>query len=144
MTALVPATLLALAALVLVHAATPSLRFLNGSPRSVWLSAAGGVSVAYVFVHFMPELAESRDTVARPCRPAAGPKAQRKQEPRRAYRLPRRRRGPQRPEGGGAERAEEPLLGLRRRRGGIRRVAAELVIRRDRRFCGYLAERYGR
>lgn len=31
--------------------------FLAGRPRSVWLSVAGGVSVAYVFVHVLPELA---------------------------------------------------------------------------------------
>jgi hypothetical protein len=45
------------AALALVHVATPALRFLGGTPRSAWLSAAGGVSVAYVFVHLLPELA---------------------------------------------------------------------------------------
>lgn len=61
---MIPASLAALALLVLVHAVTSSLKFLNGTPRSVWLSAAGGVSVAYVFVHFMPELADSRETVA--------------------------------------------------------------------------------
>lgn len=31
--------------------------FLQSQPRSLWLSAAGGVSVAYVFVHLLPELA---------------------------------------------------------------------------------------
>src|SRR6476661_8885811 len=43
----------ALAAILLavVHVLTPALRFLEGTPRSVWLSIAGGVSVAYVFVH---------------------------------------------------------------------------------------------
>ena len=38
--------------------------FLGGTPRSVWLSAAGGVSVAYVFVHILPELAEHQREVA--------------------------------------------------------------------------------
>jgi hypothetical protein len=46
------------AALVLaaVHVATPTLRGLDGTPRSIWLSLAGGISVAYVFVHVLPEL----------------------------------------------------------------------------------------
>ena len=48
------ASLACLALLVLVHVVTPGLRFLEGTPRSIWLSLAGGVSVAYVFVHFMP------------------------------------------------------------------------------------------
>ena len=49
-----------LAALVLgaVHLVAGRLRFLDGIPRSGWLSFAGGVSVAYVFVHLLPELAE--------------------------------------------------------------------------------------
>jgi hypothetical protein len=41
-----------------IHLAGRKLDFLAGLPRSVWLSAAGGVSVAYVFVHILPELAE--------------------------------------------------------------------------------------
>ncbi|SFM15443.1 hypothetical protein [Methylobacterium pseudosasicola] len=59
--------LAALAAVVLaaVHVVTPSLRFLDGSPRSVWLSAAGGVAVAYVFVHFLPDLASGEASVGR-------------------------------------------------------------------------------
>lgn len=51
--------------LAVVHVVTPGLRFLDGTPRSVWLSGAGGVAVAYVFVHFMPELAASQDAIAR-------------------------------------------------------------------------------
>lgn len=58
------ASLAALLLLVLVHLVTPSLRFLDGAPRTVWLSAAGGVSVAYVFVHLLPELAEAREVVS--------------------------------------------------------------------------------
>lgn len=58
------ASIVALALLVAVHVVTPALRFLQGTPRSLWLSIAGGVSVAYVFVHFMPELAASQDAVA--------------------------------------------------------------------------------
>jgi hypothetical protein len=48
------AALVAAAALALVHALTPRLRFLAGTPRGVWLSVAGGVSAAYVFVHLPP------------------------------------------------------------------------------------------
>lgn len=46
--------------LALAHVGTPYLRFLHGTPRSAWLSAAGGVAVAYVFVHLLPELAEGQ------------------------------------------------------------------------------------
>ncbi|WP_267354077.1 MULTISPECIES: hypothetical protein [unclassified Methylobacterium] len=56
---------LAAVALALVHVATPSLRFIDGSPRSVWLSAAGDVAVAYVFVHFLPEPASGAAGVGR-------------------------------------------------------------------------------
>lgn len=55
----VAATITGLIALVfaLVHLLGARLRFLGGVPRSLWLSTAGGVSVAYVFVHLLPELA---------------------------------------------------------------------------------------
>ncbi|MDS0299417.1 hypothetical protein NDI76_11755 [Halogeometricum sp. S1BR25-6] len=39
-----------------VHVFAGKLRFLQAVPRSRWLSAAGGVSVAYVFVHIFPEI----------------------------------------------------------------------------------------
>lgn len=64
------AALPAVAALVAVHVVTPSLRFLEGTPRSVWLSVAGGVSVAYVFVHLMPELAAGEEQISRAVRGA--------------------------------------------------------------------------
>ena len=53
--------LVGLAALLLaaVHASAGRLR-LRTIPRSYWLSGAGGVSVAYVFVHILPELQASR------------------------------------------------------------------------------------
>jgi len=56
----------ALAAILLavVHVLTPALRFLEGTPRSVWLSIAGGVSVAYVFVHLLPELAAGQEDIS--------------------------------------------------------------------------------
>jgi hypothetical protein len=47
--------------LAVVHVIAGKLRFLDGTPRTIWLSAAGGVSVAYVFVHILPELAEAQD-----------------------------------------------------------------------------------
>ena len=54
------ASLVAVCALVLVHIFTHRLKFLDGTPRSRWLSAAGGISLAYVFLHLMPELAEGQ------------------------------------------------------------------------------------
>jgi hypothetical protein len=44
-------------AFALVHLLGARLDFLRTSPRSIWLSVAGGVSVAYVFVHILPDLA---------------------------------------------------------------------------------------
>lgn len=55
--------LIPLAALLLiccVHLFAYRLAFLNRTPRSRWLSASGGISLAYVFLHFMPELAEGQ------------------------------------------------------------------------------------
>jgi hypothetical protein len=62
--------LVAACALAAVHIVTPSLRFLGGTPRSIWLSIAGGVSVAYVFVHLLPELAASQEDISRAARNA--------------------------------------------------------------------------
>jgi hypothetical protein len=53
------------AAFALIHLVGARLRFLHTTPRSIWLSLAGGVSVAYVFVHLLPELAEQQVAVAR-------------------------------------------------------------------------------
>lgn len=58
------ARLVAVAALVVLHLSAGAMRFLDGVPRSRWLSAAGGISVAYVFVHLLPELAEGQRAVA--------------------------------------------------------------------------------
>jgi hypothetical protein len=44
-----------------IHLLGRTMRFLRTTPRSVWLSAAGGVSVAYVFVHILPELDHHQD-----------------------------------------------------------------------------------
>lgn len=57
--------LFALAGFVLVHLWAGRLRFLDVTPRSIWLSVAGGVSVAYVFVHVLPELSAGQEVVRR-------------------------------------------------------------------------------
>ena len=50
--------------LALVHLFAGKLRFLQGLPRSRYLSLAGGVSVAYVFVHLLPEITERQSEFA--------------------------------------------------------------------------------
>lgn len=50
--------------LALVHIYAGKLRFLDRTPRSIWLSVASGVSVAYVFVHILPDLSEAQETVS--------------------------------------------------------------------------------
>jgi len=52
---------LAAVTLALVHVLAGKLRFLEGIPRSRWLSLAGGISVAYVFARLLPELAEAQE-----------------------------------------------------------------------------------
>ena len=42
--------------LSLVHINAAKLKFVRRSPRSRWLSIGSGVSVAYVFVHVLPDL----------------------------------------------------------------------------------------
>lgn len=46
--------------LAVVHLLAGRLRLLDVTPRSAWLSAAGGISVAYVFLHLLPELGEAQ------------------------------------------------------------------------------------
>ncbi len=48
-----------------VHLFVGHLRFLERTPRSRWLSFAGGVAVGYVFLHIMPELAAHAETFER-------------------------------------------------------------------------------
>jgi hypothetical protein len=48
----------------LTHLFGGKLRFLDVIPRSRWLSAAGGVSVAYVFLHLLPEVAHAEEVLA--------------------------------------------------------------------------------
>ena len=55
--------LVAAVALAAVHILGGRLRLLDAVPRSGWLSAFGGVSVAYVFVHLLPELAEGQKAI---------------------------------------------------------------------------------
>jgi hypothetical protein len=64
MSGLVLASFLGLVILVVVHLLTPKLKFLEGNPRSVWLSFAGGVAVGYVFVHLLPELNRGGEAIA--------------------------------------------------------------------------------
>ena len=54
------ASLLAALALVATHLLAHLLRILDGTPRSRWLSAAGGASVAYVFLHLLPEISHGQ------------------------------------------------------------------------------------
>ena len=51
-------SLLLAAGLAAIHLFSGRLRFVRVIPRSRWLSAASGISVAYVFVHLLPDLAE--------------------------------------------------------------------------------------
>lgn len=53
-------TLVAALGLAFVHMYCGKLRFLTVIPRSRWLSFASGVSVAYVFMHLLPELQEGQ------------------------------------------------------------------------------------
>ncbi len=63
------AAAVAVSALAMVHVFAGKLGFLEGVPRSRWLSFAGGVSVAYVFVHLLPELNEGQEAVVESSEP---------------------------------------------------------------------------
>jgi zinc transporter ZupT len=63
MNTLIFVSLLAVVVLAMVHLLSGSMRFLEGTPRSVWLSMAGGISVAYVFVHLLPDLAKEQQAI---------------------------------------------------------------------------------
>jgi zinc transporter ZupT len=52
-------------ALALIHLLIGKLRFLDVVPRNRWLSASGGVAVAYVFLHILPELSSHQETFAK-------------------------------------------------------------------------------
>ncbi|MEC9483709.1 MAG: hypothetical protein UMU75_10385 [Halomonas sp.] len=55
---------LMIAGLALIHLLAGKLRYFNDVPRSSWLSFAGGISVAYVFIHVFPELEEAQKTLS--------------------------------------------------------------------------------
>lgn len=56
-------TALIAAGMALTHLFSGKLLFLSGIPRSPWLSAAGGISVAYVFLHVLPELGKRQGAI---------------------------------------------------------------------------------
>jgi zinc transporter ZupT len=47
-----------------VHVLSPALYRLGHLPRAWWVSAAGGTSVAYVFLHLLPDLARHERALA--------------------------------------------------------------------------------
>lgn len=51
------------AVMAFAHLFSYKLLFLKTIPRSPWLSAAGGISVAYVFLHILPELGERQGAI---------------------------------------------------------------------------------
>lgn len=58
------ATLLCACLFAVVHLTIARLKLLRTIPRSGWLSFAGGVAVAYVFLHILPELALHQESLA--------------------------------------------------------------------------------
>lgn len=56
-------SLIAALLLATVHLLAGRLRTLGHLPRSRWLSLAGGISVAYVFAHLLPELARGQEVI---------------------------------------------------------------------------------
>lgn len=51
-------TLIYIIGFVLIHLFSRKMKFMNAVPRSRFLSLAGGISVAYVFLHLLPELGQ--------------------------------------------------------------------------------------
>lgn len=64
------ATLAVVLCFAMIHLFGGMLLALATTPRSGWLSAAGGVAVAYVFLHIFPELATSQQHVLDAAPPA--------------------------------------------------------------------------
>lgn len=56
-------SLFAAVILAVVHLLAGRLDSAEGGPRCRWMSAAGGVSVAYVFIHLLPELARGQQVI---------------------------------------------------------------------------------
>ncbi|PXY22793.1 hypothetical protein [Prauserella muralis] len=63
MTAALLGSLAATLVLALLHVAAPHLRGLPGVPERATGSFAGGLAVAYVFVHLLPELAQGNEAI---------------------------------------------------------------------------------
>lgn len=59
------AATIAVLILLLGHLYAGRIRFINYIPRSRVLSAASGISVAYVFIHVLPELVSTSEHIAR-------------------------------------------------------------------------------
>lgn len=59
------ASFIAVAVLTVVHIGSSKLHVPQGQ-RSRWLSVAGGVSVAYVFLHLMPSVANASERISLP------------------------------------------------------------------------------
>lgn len=53
----------AVAVLAAVHIYGVRLTFWSAIPRNQWLSLAGGVLVAYVFVHILPDLKRGQEAI---------------------------------------------------------------------------------
>ncbi|MBM7648296.1 zinc transporter ZupT [Bacillus ectoiniformans] len=56
-------TLVLAVGFAIIHFTSKYMRFLEVVPRSRFLSAAGGIAVAYVFLHILPELNEHQERV---------------------------------------------------------------------------------
>lgn len=44
-----------------LHLLAGHLKFISIIPRSIWLSIGGGVSIAYIFLHLLPELGRGKE-----------------------------------------------------------------------------------
>lgn len=61
-------TLLIALGFAAIHLWIGRLPVVSALPRSVWLSMAGGIAVAYIFLHILPDLAAHRHSFARALR----------------------------------------------------------------------------
>lgn len=66
--------LVAALALAALHLAAPRIRRLPLVPERATGSFAGGLAVAYVFLHLLPEIAEGNRRSARRCRTSCVPR----------------------------------------------------------------------
>jgi hypothetical protein len=64
MTLVTVVSLLAIVGLAVVHLFSGELRFLDVVRSSTRLSIVGGISVAYLLVHLLPELSDGREIIA--------------------------------------------------------------------------------